>query len=512
MSTARPELLQQLRAKSMARTSHDTGSAPPLLEGLRQEPYNQHFLNSHGKQALMADARQFFAGGPVSVTPPPMKPPASPPTDMSLMLSCPIAGLTSLWPMYLAASLVILFPLCFLVLRNASRGENPEQVLRERSAFLDNSKFVLITLIVASHTMHTTMFGTPMHNPTFWLYGIWVWTGWFVMPMFTFLSGMMSKGAPSAVKFHKLFVYVLMPYMLLKFVWWMIYMVAERRATLFNPLNAYAYAGVEWYLASLLTWRLLAMLLRPLPPTAHLGSALITGLGCGYLLRQSAAFALSNTLSFWPIFVCGYLVDAAALERALSPAPLRVFAGIILFGSAVAVSLFRAELGRSLLYPGFLGDLNSDYSAYYTVAQMAQPFPVGCGEHSHILWTYRLARYAIAAVLGSALLAVVPRGSIDRFSITAAGSRCIYAYLLHMGMLWLLVLAFRLLLGEARLATDTPFLEGGWIWGVITLLAACSTWIMTTKWCAAVFWPLVEPRWVEHLLQRAPRKDTADMS
>jgi len=275
-------------------------------------------------------------------------------------------------------------------------------------------------------------------------------------------------------------------------------MVAQQRLGMYNPLNAFAFVGVEWYLACLFMWRLLLTVFRPLWPSVLFSISLVMGLASGYLCRQTAAFALSPMLSHWPLFVGGFLIDASSLERFLTQTVVRICGGFLVLSSLLATSFFQRQIEHTLLYPGFIGDLNSDYQSYYTVQQISQPFPVGCGEVRQWLWVYRLVRYIIVIVLGFSFLSLMPRRRIKVLDITGCGSRSLYAYLLHMLVLWPIILVLQATVGPKWLSTSNTLLEGGWIWGALVFVSPILTWFLSTKWVQFIAWPLVEPTWVEY--------------
>lgn len=442
--------------------------------------------------------RGFMGAG---ITPPPNKPAEAVPTDIASLLPCTIEGLETLWPWYLGVSVVFSIFIGLLVSTQLqANGERQALAISNdegRNAFLDNAKLGHMSLVIACHVIHTTMFGIPMDNPRFWLYGFWVWLSLFNLPLLAFISGVVSKGEPTQERLQRLFVLVLMPYILLKLLWWIIYMVAQQRLGMYNPLSAFSYVGIEWYLACLFMWRLLLGVFRPLWPSVLFAISLVMGLSAGYLCRQTSAFALSPMLSHWPLFIGGFLVDASSLERFLTQRVVRICGGFVVMASLLATSIFQNQLDQTLLYPGFLGDLNSDYFSYYTVQQISQPLPPGCGEVRPWLWVYRLIRYVLVIVLGFSFLSIMPRRRIQTLDITGCGSRCMYAYLLHMFALWPVMLALQTLLGPKTLNTSNTLLEGGWIWGALVLVSPILTWALSTRSVAFVTWPIVEPTWIE---------------
>lgn len=457
-------------------------------------------LSSHHQIADLAMFNQGLRGFlDAGITPPPSKPAEAVPVDISTMMPCNIKGLETLWPWYLGAGVVFSIFIGVLV-RTQLQSDGERQSLsdnRGRSAFLDNAKLGHMSLVIACHVIHTTMFGIPMDNPNFWLYGFWVWLSLFNLPLLAFISGVVSKGEPTQDRLQKLFVLVLMPYLLLKLVWWVIYMVAQQRFGMFNPLNSFAFAGIEWYLACLFMWRLLLAVFRPLWPSVLFILSLVMGLSAGYLCRQTAAFALSPMLSHWPLFIGGFLVDASSLERFLTQTVVRMCGGFLVVISLIATSFLKEQFELTLLYPGFIGDLNTDYQSYYTVQQVSQPLPVGCGEVRPWLWVYRLMRYVIVIVLGFAFLSLMPRRKIQTLDITGCGARSMYAYLLHMFVLWPIMLALQALFGPEVMSTKTTLFQGSWIWGMLVFVSPILTWFLSTRWVSFLFWPLVEPTWIE---------------
>lgn len=373
---------------------------------------------------------------------------------------------------------------------------------------MDNARFVLIYIIVLGHVVSIPTLYVPEHM--YWLQPVIVWTSMFHMQTFAFLSGLLSKGGNnSPARMGRMLTSLALPYIFSKTAWWMI--TCQRTAVCeMNLFDTYSNGGLEWYLASLGAWRLMAPLFSPFRPP--LAMALGVGLGCiaGYWVNNIQVLAAQRTLSFLPFFLAGYLLDPAAVGRYLAKPQIRLFSGCVLVFSFACFCRFRSE-AAALFDLGTVGDLNYDYSAWRIESggwrwQARQQ----CGLEYRLTFVHRLARYFTSFILGVCFLAVMPQGTTW---FTTAGRRTMYPYLLHAWFVDLVLQPFFQRHASLWYYSVTPnFFPGGWVWGVLGLLSLPLSFFLQSAPVRWVFSPIIEPEWFANLCFRseaAPTKKNA---
>jgi len=169
--------------------------------------------------------------------------------------------------------------------------------VKNRSAFWDNYKGVLILLVVFGHFIYNRAVGTAGGATNL----IFTFIYLFHMPAFVFSSGYFSRSenARSAKAIVRLLLYYLVFNTLM-----MAYYTIERRElpSLLTPYASY------WYLLCLIAWRLSAPYLskvRGILPLTVAASLLV-----GYWAEVSNVLGLSRTVVFFPFFLLGYKFDA----------------------------------------------------------------------------------------------------------------------------------------------------------------------------------------------------------
>ncbi|MER6811385.1 acyltransferase family protein [Spirillospora sp. NPDC000708] len=279
----------------------------------------------------------------------------------------------------------------------------PPAPRRERDPYFDNVKFFLILLVVVGHVWEVLRNGSHAVEAAYTLvYG-------FHMPVFVFVSGYFARGfMRSTDKFRVVFPTLVVPYVIFD-VLYRLQLVAIR-GNEFRLHELFRPQFLMWFLVALVLWRLSAPLWGHLrhPVAVSVALALVAG---------SWSFNSDSTLcraaALLPFFVLGLTIRPELAQAPRSRGWTR-WAGFAVLAAALPVAyvwergtvLPRVERGVLLWNEGY--------------------------EHMHFGalegMGYRLLAMAIAAVLGVAFLAAVPRG---RAWYTALGTRTMYVYLLH---------------------------------------------------------------------------------
>lgn len=273
---------------------------------------------------------------------------------------------------------------------------------KQRDAFFDNAKFVTALLVVVGHVW-AEFNGSGTVNAAYQL----VYA--FHMPVFVFITGFFSRGfMRSPEKFRTLLPTLVIPYL--------IFIVLYRGQIVlmlgkdFRLDQFFVPHFLMWFLVAMVFWRLSA------PLWAHLRYpvtiAVLVSLGSGFWIWSEDG-TLSRMAGLLPFFVLGLVIDPERV-RALRRPSARALGAAVLVLALPALYLWESG-------PFELPSINMHLlwwdSGY---RDMGLAIPAGVGG--------RAAAMLLAAVLGAAFLAVIPRG---RTWFTEMGTRTMYVYLLH---------------------------------------------------------------------------------
>ncbi|WP_367125256.1 acyltransferase family protein [Streptomyces phytohabitans] len=265
-----------------------------------------------------------------------------------------------------------------------------------RDPFLDNAKFLLVVLVVMGHSWG------PLEDRIRVMKAAYLVVYAFHMPAFVLLCGHLARsftGRPDQVR--KLLTGVLLPYLVFETVYAGMYTVVWHQPFSITPTEP---RYLTWFLLALFLWRLTVPLWRALRHPVPV--AVLVSLGAG-LTSMGYDLALPRVLMFLPWFVLGMSL------RREHFAPLRT---PVARWIAVPV-LLCACLGAYWAAPRTSGG--------WLLMQWSGP-DMGVPAGTYVVT--RLGLFALAAILTSAFLALVP-GRATVF--TALGAVTLYPYLLH---------------------------------------------------------------------------------
>ena len=163
--------------------------------------------------------------------------------------------------------------------------------MKTRNAYIDNSKLILIFLVVLGHIIQ---FASPKDQL---IKAVFVFIYLFHMPAFILLSGYLSRNLKKAPK--RLIKYVLL-YIVFELLYYII--IGNMRDFLLTP-----YVHL-WFLLSLFWWNLLLFGFSRLKAWIALPSAVIIGLIAGCFDFIDLPLSLSRTFYFFPCFLAGYYI------------------------------------------------------------------------------------------------------------------------------------------------------------------------------------------------------------
>ncbi|MEV6982667.1 acyltransferase family protein [Sphaerisporangium sp. NPDC051017] len=265
---------------------------------------------------------------------------------------------------------------------------------RPREPYLDNVKFLLITLVVTGHSLVPTLSAHSSRSAYLFIYV-------FHMPLFVIISGYLSRNFwNSNAKTNKLVDTFLMPYVVVELGYALLRFAFGHKfsLTIIDP------AWLNWYLLALLLWRLSTPVWKrmryPLPIAVAV--YLLAGLS-----DLPGDFSMDRFFGLMPFFVLGLLLQPHHFDM-LDRLWVKILAVGVLAGAA-AVAIFISP--RVPLDPIYYKDSYADL---------------------HMSWwmgmAMRAALLVAALLVSAAVLALVPRKNTW---FSDLGTRTLYCYLLH---------------------------------------------------------------------------------
>ncbi|MGO1538416.1 MAG: acyltransferase family protein [Leucobacter sp.] len=346
------------------------------------------------------------------------------------------------------------------------------QPIRHRVAFWDNSRFILLVLVVVGHTISTVRTDSELG------FALYAYIYIFHMPALILLSGVFSKREVSPKAIHST-VQLLATWLLWEGIWALIRYVVDDKDLSSGFLVSPAWT--LWFLVSLATMRIL------LPYLARLRHPLMVSIGLALLAGLSPSigtdFSASRTLCFLPFFVLGWMArEHGWLEQPWFTAPTaRV--------KAAAWGLLAAVAGAFVVWHGVGDHWRIDRwvgwkEGYESIMERA---PIGSFDPSEpwaILLTgatVRVLLLVLAALMTLAVILVSPRGTS---LITTWGTRTLYVYLLHGPIVWTL--------------RHTGVVDAIDAWGTVGMLTLVAMGVaiavvLSTEIVTKIFRPIIEP-------------------
>ncbi|WP_444900568.1 acyltransferase family protein [Microbulbifer sp. VAAC004] len=268
-----------------------------------------------------------------------------------------------------------------------------------RDVTLDNFKFILIFLVVLGHMVE------PVMGRYEWVKSIYVFIYLFHMPMFAYVSGVVSSRDLNDKMVRGLIAKLLVPYFCLELVYSIFdYILFSKGSLNVSPLMPY---WILWYLLSLIFWRLMLPVFVQLRfPVAI---AVIAGLACG-INNLDYNLSFSRTFVFFPFFLVGYFYHSRIVGK------MQGFNGSALVGSSVIFLVFTILLAVPGVQEFKVGWLYGSRS----YARLGAEWEYGV--------FYRFSLYILALILGLSLLSIVQK---TKNIFTSYGENSLYIYVLH---------------------------------------------------------------------------------
>lgn len=253
---------------------------------------------------------------------------------------------------------------------------------KKRLYLWDNAKGLLIFLVVFGHFLYGNTTGAAASLVITIIYS-------FHMPAFAFISGFFTK---DKFDYRKLVTaYVIFNGL---FLFYRLYQTGS--FTLIEPYY------ICWYLIALMIWRLVTPHIAKWKPV--LPVLILIALICGFGSDITNDFAAARILSFWPFFMCGYLLKDYDFQKARKKytLPYGLLFGLLFLGSIIQGNNFFQIVSND-----------------YTMMPYSEPVRI----------FVRVALFACACFAILAILFSIPEEKIPLLSTWGRNSMSIY--LLH---------------------------------------------------------------------------------
>lgn len=311
---------------------------------------------------------------------------------------------------------------------------------RRRDPYLDNVKFILISLVVTGHSLVPTLSAHSARAAYVFIYT-------FHMPAFVLISGYLSRNFwHSNAKINKLVDTLLIPYVVVEVGYALLRFALGQKwsLTIIDP------AWLNWYLVALVLWRISTPVWSRMRQPLLIAVIIYVVAGFSEI---SGDFSIDRFFGLLPFYVLGLLLKPEHFDY-LNRAWVKVAAVVTLLGAAGVAILISPGLTLKPFY----------YKNSY--AKMDMSWWMGI--------SVRLALLVAALMMMAALFALVPRRETW---FTDLGTRTLYAYLLH-GI-------------PVLIAKDQGWLSFPWLYGPLGVLA-----IMTSCFALTILLCLPETRMI----------------
>ncbi len=268
-----------------------------------------------------------------------------------------------------------------------------------RDLSLDNLKFILIALVVVGHTIE------PLMGKYDWLKPIYIYIYLFHMPMFAYVSGVMSSKKLDDVMVYNLVGRLIIPYVSLELAYSVFdFYIFSRDSFAISPLVPY---WILWYLFSLILWRVL------LPVFAQFKYPIMLSLLAGFasgVNDYGYNLSFSRTFVFFPFFLVGHYKHSIIMRKIKENSVSRLIGFSIMALIFIAVSVAFDSKGF---------DVRWLYGSW-SYSSLGSDWIQGVVIRGYI--------YILAIILGLSLLTMVQK---EKYFYTKYGKDSLYVYVSH---------------------------------------------------------------------------------
>lgn len=399
-------------------------------------------------------------------------------------------------------SLVLLLLMCTLMDGSTSLGASISVKSDSgREALLDNAKFLLVSMVIFSHT-------TLIEDKNFGLSRQFLSTPWQRLLWFTvsplhvrtlcFISGIVSR---NAINVERMVVGLIAPLIGYCFIIAPAVSLMERLCFKaeygVNPIRSlFRPCWLQWFLVGLIWWRGLGSAIRRFSPQVRIALACVLAAMVAY---TKTCFLYLPAIGFFPAFVAGQIFPYEEALSKLQWHPLTAVLGSLLIFAIAAVRAFFGASYDSVLYFDNFPNQSEVRNPLHFSSGIADPLEMP------FFWLRGLAFTALELLKSIIFLfAICPRRMTF---ITHAGQHSMYPYLLQFFVLpWLGRAAILMPWLKDRDSMMFPLNCGIVFVDMLICVSICG--MLASRPIRVFFWLVIEPTWIKSLYTITDDADT----
>ena len=302
--------------------------------------------------------------------------------------------------------------------------------MKQRIAYWDNLKYVMIVLVVVGHFVLENNSG--IDSASFKSLAAFIYL--FHIPTFFFISGYFFKKKSALWNALTYVLYAIATKLVMFFGKWAVYMIAIKifnRQVKYEPVNLsfIKYGDMIWFLIVLAIAEVLMFVLDKVNTKVLLVIVIVIGCLVGYISGIGGTsvtgdyFAWFRVLVMFPFFVFGKVIKEYNLvEKLREKSSLRILSGVLIVGVFLFFILNVLKVHNyTSLFSGrnAYGIISSDWAS--DIASSAVLFKAGA--------LLRLVAYVVTFIMCLSWTLVIPDKNIPFF--TKCGSKTILIFMFH---------------------------------------------------------------------------------
>ncbi|WP_171016885.1 acyltransferase family protein [Pseudalkalibacillus caeni] len=209
-----------------------------------------------------------------------------------------------------------------------------------RIAYFDNSKAILIILVVFSHLL------TPFIDDSRLLYAIYHFMFIFHMPAFIFIAGYFTRNVHKKDYYKKILTMFVIPYLILQVIYALYYNMLYTKSFSIEFLTP---RWAMWFLICIAAYKAVAPLLIKWNPYVVTGASLLPGLLIGFF-EVDRFLSLDRLFVFMPFFMLGMYMGNRGLPFKLEGKHVKIASVLVLSIAFTGMMVFDIDNISKILY------------------------------------------------------------------------------------------------------------------------------------------------------------------